>query len=239
MIYCIPSRNRDVMTVNTFGLHKGDGFIFVDSVEQRDLYKNNGWNHGLAVIVTGKTGISATRNYILEYAGGQDVVMLDDDLRGVYRLNSSETGLVPMSIQNINDFCNDAFKVCRKAGTKLWGIYMVKNHFFMSNAIDPAGFCISSMSGIISSDIRFDETMPLKEDYDFTLQHVKAFKKVARFNNVCIDALHYTNKGGCQDYRSDDRESEAVDILLGRYPTLIRLNPKRKNEIIIDIRKAK
>lgn len=239
MIFAIPSRNRDVITVNTFGLKQKEGIIFVDDAEQKKKYVQNGWNHGLDIVVTNKTGISNTRNAILEYCKKDDVVMLDDDVKGVHRLTPDGSGLQRMTADEIHTFCRDAFTVCRKNGTKLWGVYMIKNHFFMSHKIDPAGFCISTMSGIIPGEIRFDTTMPLKEDYDFTLQHIIAYKKVARFNAVCVEAYHYTNKGGCQDYRNDEREQEATEILLGRYPNLLRLNPKRENEIIISIRSKK
>jgi hypothetical protein len=32
------------------------------------------------------------------------------------------------------------------------------------------------------NDIRYDERIPLKEDYDLSLQHLNKFRKVLRFN---------------------------------------------------------
>ena len=47
-----------------------------------------------------------------------------------------------------------------------------------------------------SSIPRFDCEMTLKEDYDFTAQHLHTYGQIARLNRVFVKAKHYTNAGG-------------------------------------------
>ena len=236
MIITIISKDRDVRTVEELGLKKGDAVIVVDNKLQQKLYLENGWNHGLEVVAANCSGTALVRNFMIDYAGKRDNVQLDDDIKGMFRLSHDGKSLEKISNAEIFTFFKEAFEICRKNNTKLWGVYPIKNHFFMSHRIDPAGFCIGSCCGIIPSEIRARKESDLKEDYDLTLQHILKYKKVARFNHLCLDAIHYTNKGGCQGFRNETREKAAVDYLISEYPTMVRLNPKRKNEILIRVK---
>ena len=81
--------------------------------------------------------------------------------------------------------------------------------------------------------LRFDTTMTLKEDYDYTLQHLAKYGNVFRYQKYLFEFEHYTNKGGAVQYRSTKEEHKNIRILIGKWGEKIRLNPKRKNEILI------
>ena len=66
-------------------------------------------------------------------------------------------------------------------------------------------------------ELRYDETVPLKEDYDMTLQQLNRYRVVFRWNK-----FHYQVKqagkgmgqpGGCAVYRNLEREEEQFLLL--------------------------
>ena len=82
------------------------------------------------------------------------------------------------------------------------------------------------------NEIRFDEQLTLKEDYDFTLQHIQKYGTV-RYQKYLFTFQHYSNKGGAVDIRNDKEEQKNIMILKSKWGDKIRLNTKRKNEILI------
>lgn len=233
MIYAIPSKGRSgkVKTLDLFP----EAIVFVEPQEfneYQDAYPN------VQSIRQNDKGIAFARNVILERYCKENIVMLDDDISGVQKLEKGK--LVTMNRKEIDVFIESAFKSIKKIGTKLWGIYPVPNAFYMDNSASPCGFIIGTMFGVIP-DLRFDENLNTKEDYDFTIQHIKKFGKVLRYNNITIKADHYNNSGGCVDQRkkNPEIEKEVVDKLKKKWPGIVRDNPKREGEILLNFRKKK
>ena len=167
---------------------------------------------------------------------------MDDDLEGIYKLQSEiKFGVIKKTLakkppEATRQFFQRAFNTIEKNNTKLWGIYPVYNPFYMSSQISNKGFVIGSLCGIINSDIEYQDDLPLKEDYAFTIDHILKYKKIARYDYITIKAKHYTNKGGCVDLRKDKEELEYMccQRMLNKYPQYVKLNPKRKNEILLN-----
>merc|ERR1712050_331543 len=91
------------------------------------------------------------------------------------------------------------------------------------------------------SKVRFDETMTLKEDYDFTCAHIKAHGSVLRCQRMTLNVKHYSNAGGAVDERDKKGQKERMNIAIlnQKWPGCFRPNPKRKNEVIMKWRGAK
>merc|ERR1711924_299925 len=51
------------------------------------------------------------------------------------------------------------------------------------------------------SPVRFDESLTLKEDYDFTAAHLRKYGSVLRCNRLTFCAKHYKNAGGAATMR--------------------------------------
>lgn len=230
----IPSRGR-AETLSTVELLKGlpaNITIFVDEKEDAEKYAKH---HDCKIVETGTSGITKARNFILDYyKEGTNVVMLDDDLRGIKTMVGSK--LKALDFSQVDTLIRTGFNACVKWNTKLFGIYPIPNAFFMSRSISVNTFIIGTFTGVIVGDLRYDEDLELKEDYDFTLKHILKYKRAIRFNNFCVDAKHYSNAGGCKDRRDADLEQRCVQKLLALYPAFIRINPKRSNEILLSIK---
>jgi len=57
-------------------------------------------------------------------------------------------------------------------------------------------------------DIRFDDRLGLKEDYDYSIQVLRKFRKILRFNKYHYVSAHIKKKGGCASYRTMKKEEE-------------------------------
>jgi hypothetical protein len=195
----------------------------------------------VAVIALGcKRGIQYARNAILDYFPKEtEIVTLCDDVESLQILDSIGGKLRLLTAKEWHKLILAGFISARKWGTKLWGVYPVANHFYMSWKVSTKAFIIGTFSGIIVSDIRHDERLELKEDYDFSLKHIQRYSGVIRYNNVCVKAKHYKNKGGCVGYRTIEKEQNAISVLKAMYPKNVVDNPRRENEILLKFSKHK
>lgn len=240
---CIPTRERSgkVLTIDRLGLDPRLFTLFVadwdDYVSYRDYY---GPDDVQVVHANVKPGIQFIRNAILKhYPAGTKIVMMDDDITSVCKLNKSRPGLDVMKHEEIIDLITKGFNLCENNGTNLWGLYPSPNHFFMSDKIQPAGFCANAFMGIVTSDIRYDPNLYLKEDYDFIIKHILKYKKIIRFCGYTAKAKYASNKGGCQSYRTAEIEDRAVSYLLGKYPWCVFPHPRRSHEVVLKFKMEK
>jgi len=88
---------------------------------------------------------------------------------------------------------------------------------------------------------RYDEDLPLKEDYDMTLQVANKYRKILRFNFLHYNLKQHTNVGGCADYRTIEKEKEQFELILRKWGSrIVRKDTgaskvNRKKEITYDI----
>jgi len=82
-----------------------------------------------------------------------------------------------------------------------------------------------------SSPCRFDTSMTLKEDYDYTCSHIKTHGCVLRCNRLFIHVKHSTNAGGAVSVRdaAGRKEKQNIAILNSKWPGVFRSNANRKN----------
>lgn len=87
----------------------------------------------------------------------------------------------------------------------------------------------------LGSDIRFDERLTLKEDYDFVAQHIHTHGSVMRCNRLCFTAKHYSNTGGAVDNRDDAglKEQQNMAVLFEKWPNAIFPHNTRKHEVAL------
>jgi hypothetical protein len=80
------------------------------------------------------------------------------------------------------------------------------------------------------SPCRFDENMTLKEDYDYTCQHIKKHGSVLRCHRMFLQVKHATNAGGAVADRDKkgEKERKNIAILQQKWPGVFRLNKKRQ-----------
>jgi len=236
-VVAIPSYNRsDVIldkTIHTLiqgGVNLKNIFIFVANKLEKDKYIHIHPN-----IIIGKLGITNQRIFIKNYfKEGTHVVEIDDDIEGLFKLKGERL----VRITNIHDFFLDAFKLLIKEKRFLWGIYPVRNPFFMKNTItNGLTFIIGALHGFI---VRHDKCLNPnalaegKEDYEQSILYYKLDGGVIRFNNITIKTK-FLAKGGLGEDRFE-RNRLSAEYLQKKYPTLVTIFHRKNGMTEIRLR---
>ncbi len=156
------------------------------------------------------SGIQGTRNYIRNYFDdGEIIVSLDDDITGFLKYVDSKNLCKYKDIKKIIDVI---LKNMKEQNTKLGGVNMVSNPFFMNNKVHfkncliPAGFYVF----INDKSIMMTNPYELTEDGEMCIRVFKKYGSLVRLNYIGLDTLP-TKKttGGIQSLlTSQQREAK-------------------------------
>ena len=180
-------------------------------------------------------GITQTRNYILNFFKGQEVVMCDDDLENVgYWTNKTDGGRRQEKIKEesilIYEF-QKYFELCEELKYKIWGLKTEASKIAQHDEkpIDFRSYVTASMMGIIADgSYLFNENYLLKEDYEICLRHIRNEGGILKINYIYWQNKHWDKNGGCGDYRNDQMEKKMISMLIKDYPGMIK-QVNRKN----------
>lgn len=197
-----------------------------------DAYTNAG-----ASCVFESGGLVDSRNAALHYAWKHDVpcVMVEDDLKG-FQLAIDKTHKIPITFHDVVWYLKDSLEVTRNM-LYLAGCAPTSNAFFYNplKRISLNQYIIGSLILVRPCDLWFDPQFKLKEDYDYTLQHIQQFGGVCRRNDILLDVQHYTNSGGAVEYRTEELEQKTIRQLKGKWGPHIVDNPRRRNEVLLKV----
>ena len=175
----VPSYKRagDVLTRKVIP----DSILAIHEFEEEDYKKNEGGE--LLVIPDELRGnIAKVRNYILDNANDDRIVMLDDDVKAVgYHQDCSQN---EMNYNQILDFIDNGYVMCEELGCRLWGINLQSDPKFYReyNPFSLLGVVLGTFSCHYKPELRYDEELFLNEDYDFFLKTINGHRKTFRFN---------------------------------------------------------
>lgn len=223
-VYVISAGRYDKLN---FTIEQKNNYIFCVKIGEKHLYEKNGCKN---VFETGT--LMQSRNAALDMAFSENkiCVQLSDDLK---KVTTNKNFNVKQQI-DLDFAIQELVKVFNKVnGVYLMGIPPTSNDFFAKSLISKNTFCIGDMLFIKPNDLRFDTLLTLKEDYDYTLQHLAKYKNCFRYQKYLFEFEHYKNKGGAVDYRTQQEEQKNIKILFAKWGDKIKLNSKRKNEILI------
>ena len=241
LVFCIPSYKRPV-AVKTLELFP-DAIVYVAENEYA-AYNEANPDANIKSVPDGIQGnLCRIRNYILDDNVGSAVVVLDDDISDIKRIEifkeSELKKFVSVPKEKIEDlFCSFA-DLCEEWGYSYFGVQILPNP---AVARSFAPFSTHSYIGgpiqgfLPDNTLRYDERLPLKEDYDMTLQQCNANRGCLRFNLYCYQAKQSEQTGGCACYRNLIREKEQLELLqkkwgkkIVRWDTTNKTNGKMKN----------
>ena len=223
-VYVISAGRYDKLS---FTFEQKSKYIFCVKKGEKHLYEKHGCKN---VFETGT--LMQSRNAALDMAFSENkiCVQLSDDLKKV----TTNKNFAPKKQVHIDFAIDQLVNVFQKVdGVYLMGIPPTSNDFFAKSLISKNTFCIGDMLFVKPNDLRFDTSLTLKEDYDYTLQHLSKYKNCFRYQKYLFEFEHYKNKGGAVDYRTEQEEQKNIKILFAKWGNKIKLNPKRKNEILI------
>lgn len=217
---CCPSYKRPVVkTLEYIPSCK----VYV-APEEADEYRKYNNSQNIVVCDEGIQGnLCRVRNYILrnEFKNGADVVcIVDDDMSGLYLW---QKGTVPYTFDAIKVKTEDIVPllekyslICKDLGYKFWGAQCNKDKMSYSQMMP---FSFSKYIGgpfqvfLKGNECYYDERLPLKEDYDMTLQQCNRYRGCLRVNFLFYDVKQSEQPGGCATYRTLAKEIEQFKLL--------------------------
>jgi len=181
---------------------------------EAEEYKEKGYN--IEIMPDSLKGnIARVRNYMLETYIKDKGLIIDDDIEGFQFWDIKDGIPKAKKIKDIKEFIEHGFNLCEEFGSRLWGIniigdkgsYREYSPFSLSNPIS------ASFMGFLNNELRFDERIPLKEDYDYSIQNCNTYRKVLRLNFAFMIKKDHGNLGGCAESRTIKFEMEQLDLL--------------------------
>jgi hypothetical protein len=130
-----------------------------------------------------------------------------------------------VKITDVDGFFKDAYKNLIKEKLFIWGIYPVRNPFFMKpKTTTDLKFIIGVLRGFInrhSKDLEPSVDSEGKEDYEQSILYFKKDGGVFRYNNITVKTK-FNAVGGLGKDRFD-MNKKAADYLKKTYPDIITI----------------
>jgi hypothetical protein len=201
-------------------------FIFVANNEEKKNYETVLDKKTYNKIIIGKKGIANQRKFIKNYfKEGEYIVSIDDDVESVLQLKKSKL----VELTNLNSFFIDAFNKLKKEGLYIWGIYPVRNDFFMKTKkpiTTDLKFIIGVLYGFI---VRHDKSLEPstksegKEDYEQSILYYKKDGGVLRFNHITTKTKFLAKGGLGEEKKRFEINKKAAAYLNKKYPEFITI----------------
>jgi glycosyltransferase involved in cell wall biosynthesis len=238
MLCAIPSKGRAGKVKSTKVLP--DATLFVPESERSDYSRF----HPVVIGVPDEVrGITCTRNWILNNTRDPWVVFLDDDLKdqGFVELRSrSSTRRKLTGAQWLEEFAK-LFEMTEELGYRVWGVatqaatrsvYPWSPFLFQSYV---TASCMGLLNPPGGGGIRFDESFPVKEDYEICLRAIQEDGGVVAARYLFWENSHWTDPGGCKSYRTQQMEEKAIRDLIRLYPNQIRRVTRNESKYCIQL----
>lgn len=198
--------------------------VFVSDAEDEAKYKARFPNFN--IINTGANNIVEKFNYIHNYYKvGERVIVMEDDIKSVKKLNSD--GKLTECVDILKHF-DLAFDIATQSMTKLVGINSNSNPFFMKDKISVGfKFIVANVYGFIATrNKELQITQTCKSDYERTILYYLRYSSVVRIDYLCPVTNNYVTRGGMQTDKEKRHalETQAVVYLTKKYPQLCKRN---------------
>lgn len=225
-IYCPSYKRADGITTQLYLKNA----LYVVCESQVDDYLRN--NHKCWVVPDREQGnLCRIRNYILDNAKEEKILLLDDDLDylGIWFGNKHKK----LSGELAGEYIEIWFNMAEEMEVKYFGINCIqdKGSYREYTPFSFSSYIGGPFQGFLNCPLRYDENLPLKEDYDMTLQVLNKYRKVLRINYAHYFAKQHSNIGGCATYRTIKKEKEQFEKLQEKWGKNIIRKDKGKSMV--------
>jgi len=199
-------------------------------------------------IKVGPLGLHHMRNHIRRYyPTGTTLIQIDDDVEAFFHMqedaaiadkkSAKRYPLLPMDAATFHETMLGAFQELHDKQLHLFGIYPVKNGYFMKDLPERTTdlrFCVGAFWGCINQPC---ETLMLhleeKEDVERTLRYYMQDHGVLRLNRMVLKTRYYKTQGGMQarPYDRIETSKASCQYLLATFPQACKLYTSKKSGI--------
>lgn len=165
------------------------------------------------------------------FAQGLPCIQFDDDLKRVARVYDKKWRTDSGAVSSM---LGEFIGVVMNSDFKLGGIAPTTNLGFSSGGVRTRVFCRSHLWMVKPNELKLDENLKTKFDYDYSMQHIARYGGVCRSELTVWDFDFGTKKGGHVDTRTKQGEHDAIAYLQWKWGSKIMSNhPRREGEIIM------
>ena len=210
-------------------------YVFVANKQEEKEYKERLDPNTYGKIVVGVKGIVQQRQFISRYFKEcQYIVSLDDDLEELLKLSGDK--LVP--VKNLDKFFKMAYRELKKNKLYIWGIYPVKNPYFMYNkTTTDLRFLIGVLYGYINRHepkLYPNLKSVSKDDYHHTILYFLEDGGVVRFNNYTVKTK-FDAPGGLGTTGRLEKSENAAAYLHKKFPKIVTRKRRKSGEAEINL----
>lgn len=236
IVIAVPSKGRAgrVRTQKVLPSAK----VFVPALEAKAYRKAGAKN--VVSVPDDVRGITRTRNWILRHTRARWVVMIDDDVEtqgftDIHPRNSTLRHLdEPTWLGEMRKF----FEITEGLHYRLWGVRN-DGSLWSCYPFHPFRFrtyVTGSCMGLVNDGrTYFDESYPVKEDYELCARCIKEDGGILSAQYVFWRNEHWDTPGGCKDYRTQAMERDCIQRLLRGYPGLVRASNRWQGHFNVEI----
>ena len=236
MLIAIPSKGRAGETKSEKVLTSAVLFVPESEVEQYRMSSSA----EVRAVPNEVKGITSTRNWILKSTEERRVVMIDDDVKNqgwtkLYKANGKQKKMTEN--QWLFEF-ERLFDVVEDLEWKIWGVKTeaALRSVYPFKPINFRSYVTASCMGIINDGTYpFDESFPVKEDYEICLRHIEEFGGIVAARYLYWENSHWGDEGGCKSYRTQKIEAKAIKDLVAKYPSRIKRITRGGSEYSIEL----
>lgn len=254
--FAIPSYKRSSLLpsktlamLSRFQVPMQNVYVFIVQEDEIDYQQSlsSYLTQGLHLEI-GPLGLHHMRNHIRVYfPEGCELIQLDDDIEDIYQMeedltveNKQSCKRYPLRILSKEEFhtmIQTAFTYLREHHLHLFGIYPVRNGFFMKDLPEitkDLRFCVGVFWGCInqhSSNLMLE--LEEKEDVERTLRYYVQDQGVIRLNRIVPKTNYYKTAGGMQarPYSRLETSKTSCDYLLSHFRPYCKLYTSKKSGI--------
>lgn len=197
--------------------------VWVDNKEYDSyIQANPGFEKNIIAVPDGIQGnLCRIRNYILdqELPNNDVVLIIDDDMEGVYHFEPIGVygyDKQKLSEQELYEMLEHYSILCNDFGFKYWGVNCNQDalSYMQYTPFSTVSYIGGPFQAFLHGNVlRYDERLPLKEDYDMTLQNCNKYRGCLRINKYNYNCKQSKQKGGCATYRNHEREMQQLYAL--------------------------
>lgn len=227
--------SKTLATLARYGIDKSKITIFVVR-EEYYLYKATVPEDLYGHLVVGVPGLVAQRQFIENWFPlDSNILFMDDDVSDLFFVADEKTR---RPIENLAQFISDGFLRASAIGATLWGIYPVDNTMFSFKSkeiSDGLSYIVGAFYGQKNTrDINL-ETGDGVEDRERSVLRFLRDGRVLRFNRFGMKTKYFAPGGMMSDERQKTHQI-ASEVLVQKYPTLLRLKTRKNGYVDCQIK---
>lgn len=191
---------------------------------QRDEYFKVLKDKERMVVIPDKAdgNIARKRNWILKNVD-RPVLMIDDDVRAITHSEKDDRdevqGQIELEPGEVMEFIENGFNLAYQWGCVFWGVnvntdrrsYQQYKPFSLTQVV------LGPLQGHLKHGLLYDERMGTKDDYDFSLQVLRRYNKLLRFNKFAYSCEHGENAGGIVSMRTKRVEIKYCNAIMKKW----------------------